>query len=384
MTKEISWQRSPLHVLVIDDDADTRINLKDILELDDYQVETACTAAAALARRHWEQLSAIILDRKLPDGTAEELLPKLRALAPQAAVIIVTGYADVQGAVAAIRQGAADYILKPINPYELRPPGTPGRTPSHRGGIAVTGPYPAPVLETINDAVLVVDEQGRVVLFNPAVERIIGPVAVGAGPEGWPERGIAYLGDGNTLRPPNELALALGFARPGGHRRGKAHSAAWVAAGAVGDRDATALKDDQGRLKGAVAVLRDISDAERSEEAGAARGRFRREPDRHRPGHCAAAGPPGAHCPLQQVFRGVFRLSVVRGSGPRLVRVIHPAARPRAIRNLFQRRWPGCRRGARSLACSPSPARSGWFPGGTRPSKIWRALPHRPLVVGIM
>src|SRR4051794_12499964 len=93
----------PLHVLVIDDDADTRSNLSDILELDDYRVSTAGTAAEALARNNWDQLSAIILDRKLPDGSAEELLPRLRLLAPQAAVIIVTGYADVQGAVAAIR-----------------------------------------------------------------------------------------------------------------------------------------------------------------------------------------------------------------------------------------------------------------------------------------
>ena len=70
----------PLHVLVIDDDADTRLNLSDILELDAYRVETAGTAAEALARHNWPQFGAIILDRKLPDGTAEELLPRLRRL----------------------------------------------------------------------------------------------------------------------------------------------------------------------------------------------------------------------------------------------------------------------------------------------------------------
>src|SRR5439155_18620258 len=120
----------PLHVLVIDDDADTRVNLTDVLELDEYQVETAGAAAEALARHSWDQLAAIILDRKLPDGTAGELLPRLRLLAPQAAVIIVTGYADVQGAVAALRLGAADYILKPIDPDELR--ARLGRIAEHR------------------------------------------------------------------------------------------------------------------------------------------------------------------------------------------------------------------------------------------------------------
>lgn len=110
----------PLHVLVIEDDPDTRANLRDILELDEYQVSAVGLAAEALAVDPLSQFAAIILDRRLPDGTAEELLPKLRQRAPAAAIMIVTGYADVQGAIAALRFGAVDYILKPINPDELR------------------------------------------------------------------------------------------------------------------------------------------------------------------------------------------------------------------------------------------------------------------------
>jgi signal transduction histidine kinase len=120
----------PLNVLVIDDDPDTRANVCDILELDDYRFETAGSVAETLGRNTWSEVSAIILDRKLPDGTAEDLLPRLRQLAPQAAVIIVTGYADVGSAVSALRLGAADYILKPINPDELR--ARLGRIAEHR------------------------------------------------------------------------------------------------------------------------------------------------------------------------------------------------------------------------------------------------------------
>ena len=47
-------------------------------------------------------------------------MPRLQRLAPEAGVIVVTGYADLQGAIAALRQGAADYILKPINAEALR------------------------------------------------------------------------------------------------------------------------------------------------------------------------------------------------------------------------------------------------------------------------
>src|SRR5690349_7107382 len=111
---------SDVRVLIVDDDADTRSNLCDILELDQFQIETAGTVAEALNRTDWDRISAVILDRRLPDGNAEELLPRLRNLAPEAAVLIVTGYADLQGAIAALRQGAADYILKPINPDALR------------------------------------------------------------------------------------------------------------------------------------------------------------------------------------------------------------------------------------------------------------------------
>ena len=56
----------------------------------------------------------------MPDGTAVDFLPRLRDKAPGAALVIVTGYSDLQGAIEALRQGAADYILKPINPDSLR------------------------------------------------------------------------------------------------------------------------------------------------------------------------------------------------------------------------------------------------------------------------
>src|SRR4051812_26419893 len=77
---------SSLDVLVVDDDPDTRANLCDILELDGHRVETASTAAEVLGRADWSRYAAILLDRKLPDASAEEFLPRLRQLAPEAAI----------------------------------------------------------------------------------------------------------------------------------------------------------------------------------------------------------------------------------------------------------------------------------------------------------
>lgn len=107
-------------ILVIEDDPDTQVNLRDILEIDGYDVDLAASVAETMQPRDWESLFAIILDRRLPDGSADSLLPMIRDLAPKAAVIVVTGNADLDGAIGVIRHGIADFIPKPIDPDMLR------------------------------------------------------------------------------------------------------------------------------------------------------------------------------------------------------------------------------------------------------------------------
>src|SRR4249920_3859740 len=86
-------------IVVVDDDEDTRLNLSDILELDGYQVELAGSANALFARQSWDNVALVLLDRKLPDGSPQEILPRIRQQAADVAVIIVTGYADIEGAI---------------------------------------------------------------------------------------------------------------------------------------------------------------------------------------------------------------------------------------------------------------------------------------------
>src|SRR5262249_55204053 len=95
-------------------------NLHDILEMDDYAVETATSMSEALARPSISEVEVIILDRRLPDGNALDYLPSLRRQAPDSAVVIVTAHSDLAGAIDALRHGAADYILKPIDAASLR------------------------------------------------------------------------------------------------------------------------------------------------------------------------------------------------------------------------------------------------------------------------
>jgi PAS domain S-box-containing protein len=109
-----------LRVLVVEDDADTQANVADILELDGYAAVMASTFAEALNRTDWVHIAAILMDRLLPDGNAEEMLPRFRRVAPSTPIVVVTGFPDVQGAIDALRAGAHDYLLKPVNPDALR------------------------------------------------------------------------------------------------------------------------------------------------------------------------------------------------------------------------------------------------------------------------
>ena len=109
-----------LRVLIVEDDPDTRSNLTDILELDEHTVFVAGSGAEALDHPELESIAVILLDRRLPDATAEEFLPQLKRAVPEADVIVITGHADINSAIAALRSGAADYIVKPINVDLLR------------------------------------------------------------------------------------------------------------------------------------------------------------------------------------------------------------------------------------------------------------------------
>jgi two-component system sensor kinase FixL len=167
-----------LRVLVVDDDPDTRANLCDILEMDNLQVETAGSVAEVLGRNSWSEFAAILLDRKLPDGTAEELLPRLRQLAPDAAVLIVTGYSDLQGAIAALRQGAADYIIKPINPEALR--ASLARVADRRR-LARAKEHSEAAFRTLVEAapclIVILAADDRVIYFSPFSEVLTGHAA---------------------------------------------------------------------------------------------------------------------------------------------------------------------------------------------------------------
>ncbi|MFO0903120.1 MAG: PAS domain S-box protein [Pirellulales bacterium] len=166
---------SASYVLVIEDDVDASANLRDILEMDDFVVATACSIAEALERIECERVDMIILDRRLPDGTAEDALPKLKSKAPEAAVIIVTGFADMDGVITALREGADDYLIKPVNPDLLRNTLKQIRT---RQTLAAekrrTENMFRALVESAGCMIVILREDGRVAYFNTFSEELTG------------------------------------------------------------------------------------------------------------------------------------------------------------------------------------------------------------------
>ncbi len=169
-------------ILVVDDDEDTRLNLCDILELDGYRVEVAGTAQGLLARKDWDDVALVLLDRKLPDGAPQEIVPLIRRSAPHVATIIVTGYADIEGAISALRIGAADYILKPVSPDALRVSIQRVLQRQHdefeierlnRVLVSSEARYRS-LFENAQDGLLILDDSAAILTANPAASSLLG------------------------------------------------------------------------------------------------------------------------------------------------------------------------------------------------------------------
>ncbi len=113
-------EQLPPAVLIVEDDADAQANLRDFLELDGYEVKSACTFREALKQERPDQFAAILLDRKLPDGSGDDLLPHFRKKAPNTPVVVISAYANLDGATIALEHGAAEFLPKPFEPEILR------------------------------------------------------------------------------------------------------------------------------------------------------------------------------------------------------------------------------------------------------------------------
>ena len=107
--------RKPTKVLVVDDEAIIRQSLQDWLSDAGYQVLTAEDGPHALALIEKEGPSIAIVDLVMPGMDGIELLKKAKEISPSIEVIVITAYASIPTAIAAMKQGAYDYVEKPFS-----------------------------------------------------------------------------------------------------------------------------------------------------------------------------------------------------------------------------------------------------------------------------
>lgn len=106
-------------ILIIEDDITFGMMLKTWLEKKGFKVSSVSTIARAQKHIEENKIDLILSDLRLPDRDGITLLEWMNEVGKTIPLIIMTGYADIQSAVQAIKLGAKDYIAKPVNPQEL-------------------------------------------------------------------------------------------------------------------------------------------------------------------------------------------------------------------------------------------------------------------------
>jgi CheY-like chemotaxis protein len=110
-----------MKLLIIDDEPHIRHMMRLTLDAARYQVDEAADGQAGLDRfRDGGDYDAVVLDQKMPGLDGLETLQRIKDLAPDACVLMVTAYASIELAVDAMRAGATDFLRKPMTPETLR------------------------------------------------------------------------------------------------------------------------------------------------------------------------------------------------------------------------------------------------------------------------
>ena len=178
-----------LSILVVDDEESIREGSARILMRMGYQVYKASRGSEGLEILDHHPVSIVLLDLKMPGMDGMEVLGHIQRLNPEILVIIITGYATLETAVEAMKQGAYDFIAKPFEPDQLRivinraserirlTEETEKLAQERQRNLADLGTEKSrirTIVESLPNGVLVTNVQGQVALMNPAFEWLMG------------------------------------------------------------------------------------------------------------------------------------------------------------------------------------------------------------------
>jgi len=110
---------APKRILVVDDEPTIRESCQRIFRQRGYEVETAATGREGLERARQGYFDCALIDLKMPDMHGMDIVRDTRESRGNMALLIVTGYGDLETAAEAVKLGVCDYICKPFSPDEI-------------------------------------------------------------------------------------------------------------------------------------------------------------------------------------------------------------------------------------------------------------------------
>src|SRR5438874_4579048 len=112
-------EREPATLLLVDDDPANLDSLERIFAREGYRTQRAETGAAALGLLRERPADVVLTDLMMPGMSGQELLRAVKAVAPEAEVVLMTAYGTVEAAVAAMKDGAYDFLTKPLKRHAV-------------------------------------------------------------------------------------------------------------------------------------------------------------------------------------------------------------------------------------------------------------------------
>ena len=107
-------------VLIVDDNDDLRFSLSRVVRRESFNAETAASGTEALDTINSQIIDLVFLDIGLPDGDGIELISRIKEIAPDTGIVMLTGINDAKTAVESLKAGALDYIVKPFDIIEFK------------------------------------------------------------------------------------------------------------------------------------------------------------------------------------------------------------------------------------------------------------------------
>jgi DNA-binding NtrC family response regulator len=110
---------SDIGILIVDDEASVRDALHKWFELDGYRVDSAADATIALQKMQDATWDIVLLDIKMPGMDGLELQRRIKEIDKDIITIMITAFASVDTSIQALKEGAFDYVVKPVDPDDM-------------------------------------------------------------------------------------------------------------------------------------------------------------------------------------------------------------------------------------------------------------------------